>query len=110
MLCINAVITWYGRQNIDTEYYKGKKRLCGKENQSNLRMEMCRDTGNNDNVRSYPHGSDNSTEVSSIRVNGNNEGKNGDSRFSTPKKPANKTVLGKPFLEPRLLCHDGWDR
>ena len=73
-------------------------------------METCRDTGNNDNARSCPYGSDNTTEAGCSRIDGNNERENGDSRFPASEKPSNKTVLGKSFLEPRLLCHDGRDR
>jgi hypothetical protein len=37
------------------------------------------------------------------------EKENGDSRFPTKERPADKAVLGKPLLEPQLLCHDGRD-
>jgi len=73
-------------------------------------MEEGRDTGNNDYERSCPYGSDNTSEAGNIGADGNDKGKNGDSRFSTAKKFTNKTILGKSFLEPRLLRYDGWDR
>ena len=69
-------------------------------------MEACRDTGTDDNARSYPHGNDNTAEVGDIGADGNIERENGDSRFPTTKKPTDKTVLGKSLLEPRLLCND----
>ena len=37
-------------------------------------MEACRNTGNNDNARSYPHGGDNTPEAGGGRTNGNIEG------------------------------------
>ena len=72
-------------------------------------MEVCRDIGDNNNGRPRPHGGDNPTKAVGICINGHTEGKNGDSRFPTTKKSAEKAVLGEPLLEPRLLCHDGRD-
>ncbi len=72
-------------------------------------MEACGNTRINDNARSYPHGGDNTPKVGCSGANGDIKGKNGDSRFSTTQKPADKTVLGKSLLEPRLLCYDGRD-
>ena len=60
-------------------------------------MEACRDIGNDDNERLYPHGGDNTSEDSNIRTNGNIKRENGDSRFSTSKELANKTILGNHF-------------
>ena len=73
-------------------------------------MEAGRDIRNDDNARSYPHGSDNTAEVGYIGVDRDIERKNGDSRFSTAQQTANKAVLGESLLEPRLLCDDGRDR
>jgi hypothetical protein len=68
-------------------------------------MEAGRNIGNNDNAGSYTHGRDNTAEVGGGRIDGDIEGENGDSRFPTSEKPSDETVLGKSFLEPRLLCH-----
>ena len=46
-------------------------------------MEEGRDTGNDDNARSCPHGGNNTAEVGNIGVDGNIERENGDSRFPT---------------------------
>ena len=56
---------------------------------------------------SYPHGSDKTAEAGNNRADGDIEGENGDSRFTTSEELANQAVLGKSFLEPRLLCNDG---
>ena len=73
-------------------------------------MEASRDIGNDDNAGSHPHDSDNTTEVINIGAYGDIERENGDRRFPTAKKTANKAVLGKSLLEPRLLCNDSRDR
>ena len=46
-------------------------------------MEEGRDTGNDDNERSYPHGGYNTTEAGYIGVGRDIKGENGDSRFQT---------------------------
>ena len=46
-------------------------------------MEEGRNTGNDDNERSYPHGCDNTAEAGYIGVDRDIKGENGDSRFPT---------------------------
>jgi hypothetical protein len=61
-------------------------------------VEAGRDIGNDDNALSYPHGSDNTAEVSNIWVDRDIERKNGDIRFSTTQETTDKAVMGESIL------------
>ena len=70
-------------------------------------MEVDRNTGDEREGGSRTHSGEYTAESIDLRSDGDTEREDGDKAVQELSRAEEETLLGKPFLEPRILCKYG---
>ena len=73
-----------------------------------MRMEKSRNNGTERQEGSHSRGCDNTAQDICVRVDGNAERKDSDTAVQRSAESEEKAILGKSFLEQRLLRNHTW--